>query len=73
MVKAEQGRDFRPAIVPLSISLVNEVVNVRMLAKKSMIQRAAEMVSGPKVTPALQAMLQINTEPKEKASMDRTS
>lgn len=73
MAKEEQGRDFSPPIVPRSISLVNEVVKVRILAKNKITHSAADVTSGPKVKPPFHAKLQIKIEPAVKARIERIS
>ncbi len=73
MARGEQGRDFKPPMVPRSISLMKEVVKESTPAKNKMTQRAAEVTSGPRFIPPLQAKLQIRTEPTEKARMEKTS
>ncbi len=69
----EQGNVFNPPNVPRSISLVKEVEKVRILAKKSMIHKAAEVTSGLVVMAPPQAKLQMRRELTEKVRIDRIS
>ncbi len=68
-----QGRVFRPPIVPRSISLVNDVVNARMLVKKRITQSVAEIASELTVVAPPQAKLLTMTELAEKVRIDMIS
>ena len=70
----EQGSVFKPPSVPRSASRVNEVVKVRILAKKRIIHSVAAATSGSAVPPPLlHAKLQIKMEPTAKESIESTS
>jgi len=74
IASGEHGSVFKPPSVPLSASRANEVVNVRILVKKVIIQSAAAPTSGLVSTaPVLHAKLQISMEPTEKVRMDNIS
>jgi hypothetical protein len=74
IAKGEQGSVFKPPSVPLSASRANEVVNVRILAKKVIIQIVAAPTSGlVPSAPPLHAKLQISTEPSTNVSIDSIS
>lgn len=74
IAKGEHGSVFSPPRVPLSASRANEVVNVRILAKKVIIQSVAAPTSGlVPIAPPLHAKLQISMEPTEKVRMDSIS
>jgi hypothetical protein len=74
MATDEQGKVFKPPSVPRSASRVNEVVKVRILAKKRIIQSAAAATSGLEPTELpLHAKLLIRMEPTENVRIERSS
>ncbi len=73
MAAGEHGRVLRPPSVPRSVSLVNAVVRVRIVAKKSMIHKAAAVTCGLVVMAPPHAKLQMRIALTEKVRMERIS
>ena len=65
------GIVFRPRRVPLSASLVNEVVKTRIEAKNRIVQRKAAETTGVALAP--ETKLQTRIEAKENVSTERSS